>query len=434
MARLPKPFIVRKRNDSKTYQVSLNPSCGLPHRVCLEWTRRSFRDFPDDLAGHRSPKTKAAAEAAALALIRRLASKMAEGSAKRATPEDVTVGDWIEKFTRIETSPRTGVNASKNRPYSSDTVDTYRSYFAAHIAGDAFCSLKMAEIDEEDALEFVTRLSVKKLANGRPMSGSRTFAGAVTFVRMAFRAYARKNGAWGNPFQNIDPPIVNGGRRGFLPEGEMLRLFGPGVLQSAMELAVCAAMFLSGLRRAEIFALKPDCLDWNAPKITVKNAWQNFDSSKKRTLGPTKGKRERDAPFDPVLQGAIKRLWAENGRHEFVFSWGNGSTPGPAWIHFNFPRWLRRAGIETGGRKIVPHSARHSLASLLEEKGVQLRYIQDLLGHSDLKTTKGYLHSTEATIRNIGSKISDAMAGKDGLERGTPGGPDKQSASHGAAN
>jgi site-specific recombinase XerD len=48
------------------------------------------------------------------------------------------------------------------------------------------------------------------------------------------------------------------------------------------------------------------------------------------------------------------------------------------------------------------------LASLLEDKEVSLRYIQELLGHSDLKTTKKYLHSTEKTIRDIGKKITEA--------------------------
>jgi site-specific recombinase XerD len=38
-----------------------------------------------------------------------------------------------------------------------------------------------------------------------------------------------------------------------------------------------------------------------------------------------------------------------------------------------------------------------------------MRYIQDLLGHSDLKTTKIYLHSTEKTIRDIGSRIDAVM-------------------------
>ena len=409
MARLPKPFTIRKRNDSGTFQITLNVSCGLPQRVCQEWKRRSFQDLPDELARYRSPKDDKAAEPAVFALIKYLTAKQAEGSARRVATEDITVGGWIKKFTEIETSPRTGINASKNRPYSPDTVNTYRSYFAVHIKEDAFCSLKMAEVEEEDALEFMTRLSMKRLAGGKPMSGSRTFAGIVIFVRMAFKEYGKKNKRWFNPFTGIDKPVFHGRKRGSLLEDEMVRLFAPGVLESTMEFAVCATMFLSGLRRSEIFALKPECLDWRTPKIIVKNAWQNFDDKNGKVLGPPKGKREREAPFDPVLQEAIKKLWAENGKHEFVFSYPDGKTPGPSWISGHFPKWLKRAGIEIGGRVIVPHSARHTLASLLEEKGISLRYIQDMLGHADMETTKGYLHSTERTIRVIGEKISEAM-------------------------
>jgi integrase/recombinase XerD len=102
-------------------------------------------------------------------------------------------------------------------------------------------------------------------------------------------------------------------------------------------------------------------------------------------------------------------MWEENGQHEYVFCHPDGSFLKPSWIRKRFPKWLKRAGIEMGGREIVPHSARHSLASLLEAKGISLRYIQDMLGHSDLKTTKGYLHSTKETIRTIGEKISESM-------------------------
>jgi integrase/recombinase XerD len=118
-------------------------------------------------------------------------------------------------------------------------------------------------------------------------------------------------------------------------------------------------------------------------------------------------------PFDPVLQDAIKKLWEENGRHEFIFCNKDGTIPGSSWIGVHFRKWLKAANINITGRKIVPHSSRHSLASMLEERGVSIRYIQDLLGHSDLKTTRGYLHSTDATIRNIGKKITEAREGRE---------------------
>lgn len=411
MARPPKPFITPRRNDSNTFQLTLNPSCGLPNKVCLEWQRRSFQDFPDALLEYRMPRTKAAAQAGAFALIEYLKKKAEEGTAVRVRIEDITVGIWLEKFTAIETSPRTGINAAKNRPYSPATLDLYKSYYNNHIKSDSIAGLKMSEIEETDVLEFINRLSIKKLETGDVMGGTRTFAGVLGLIRMAFGNYQKKYPRWFNPFLGLDPPKIHNRARDALSEEEVLKLFMPGVLKDTMELAVCAAMFLSGLRRAEISALKPECLDWQTPKILVKNAWQKFDKSS-RVFGPTKGKRERKAPFDPVLQEAIKKLWAEYGRHEWVFSF-NGKIIGPTWVRDRFPRWLKHAGIELGGRQIVPHSSRHSLASLLEAKGVPLRYIQELLGHSDLETTKIYLHSTEQTFRDIGKKIAKARSHED---------------------
>jgi integrase len=405
--RIPKPFLTPRRKDTNTFQITLNPQCGLPERVCREWRRKSFQDFPSELAQYRYPKTKSAAEAGAFALINYLKKKQDEG-VQYIKAEDITVGKWAEKFTSMETSPRTGINAHKNRPYSPATVNCYYSYYSLHLKDDPFCKLKMADVEEDDVIEFSTRLSLKKLKKGRQMAGTRTYFGVIGFIRMVFREYQKKNKKWFNPFQYMEPPVKCRKTADALPEKEMLKLFMPGVLNDPMEIAVCAVMFLSGLRRSEIFALMPQDLDWITPKLTVRRAWQCF-GKKEKVLGPTKGKKERYAPFDPVLQEAIKKLWEENGRHEFVFSRKDGSTPGSTWISSNFPKWLKRAGIETGGRRIVPHSSRHSLASLLEARGVSIRYIQELLGPSDLETTKIYLHSTEKTIRDIGEKISESM-------------------------
>jgi len=181
---------------------------------------------------------------------------------------------------------------------------------------------------------------------------------------------------------------------------------------TAMELAVCAAIFWSGLRRSEVFALKPEDLDWHNQVINVRRTWQCFDNKYKRKLGPTKGKSNRKTLFDPILQDAIKKLWEENGQHEFVFSYKKpfrGSmTPCSSWIKHNFEKWLERAGIERKGRDIVPHSARHSLATFLLDKGVPLKHIQDLLGHAHWEVTKRYTHLMENTMKEIGKKVSSA--------------------------
>jgi integrase len=120
-----------------------------------------------------------------------------------------------------------------------------------------------------------------------------TFEKIIKFIRMAFKEYQKTHQKWHNPFRDVEPP-KNSRKvyRDALTEDEVVSLFGSGVLRDTMEPAICSAMFMSGLRRGEIFALRPEDLDWKTPKILIHRAWQNFDSVR-RELGPTKGKKER---------------------------------------------------------------------------------------------------------------------------------------------
>jgi hypothetical protein len=209
MPRTQKPFFTCKRNDSKTFLFSINyPASGLPRKVCLDWQRRSSQDFPDALAQYRNPKNKNAADVGVIALIYHLKQGLETDNARRIFLENITVGGWAQKFIGIETSLRTGRNASKNRPYSLGTLDTYKAYYNAHIKDDPFSGLLMSEVDEDGVTAFTNRLSIKKLKNGDPMVGSRAFAGTVIFLRMVFREYRRKNKRWINPFQDLDPPSL----------------------------------------------------------------------------------------------------------------------------------------------------------------------------------------------------------------------------------
>ena len=121
MAKYAKPFVIIRRKDSNTFRFSLISTCRLSERICKDWKRKSFYNLPEELFNYRNPKKKAAAQAGAFALIEYLKQKQAEGCARKVYIDDITVGNWLEKFTRIETSQRTGINASKNLPYSPDT-------------------------------------------------------------------------------------------------------------------------------------------------------------------------------------------------------------------------------------------------------------------------------------------------------------------------
>jgi len=279
--------------------------------------------------------------------------------------------------------------------------------------------LPMAEVETSDALAFINRMGRRELGgyyyknwDEKPkMAGTESFVKLIKFVRMTFSEYAWQHQQWHNPFQYIKPPKdIEYQERDSLLDDEVLKLFEPGVLNDSMEVAVCAAMFLAGLRRGEVFALKPEDLNWQNQRITVCRAWQNF-TYKSRVMGPTKSKRTRRLYFDKFLQGAIKKLWEENGQHDFVFAFPDGTTPGPSWIKGRLKKWIARAEIELNDRNITPHSSRHSIATILIDRGVPLKHVQDFLGHLTYKTTRKYLHTTEKTLRDIGSKMDTFIEG-----------------------
>ena len=71
-----------------------------------------------------------------------------------------------------------------------------------------------------------------------------------------------------------------------------------------------------------------------------------------------------------------------------------------------------KAGI---AKTVTFHSLRHSFATHLLEKGVAINYIQELLGHFNIKTTARYLHVTKDKLVNILSPLDDLWKDSDGI-------------------
>jgi site-specific recombinase XerD len=60
-------------------------------------------------------------------------------------------------------------------------------------------------------------------------------------------------------------------------------------------------------------------------------------------------------------------------------------------------------------KEVGVHSLRHSFATHLLDKGTDIRFIKDLLGHFDIRTTERYLHVSKQNLVNIISPLDDLM-------------------------
>jgi hypothetical protein len=162
MARIPKPYIVKKREDSQTFALTLTESSGLPRSVYSSWNRRSFTHFPDVLALYRRPSSKTLAERGAMALIGYL-KKETDPRKTELPSDDPLVGDWIRKFTTLEGNPRSARITGKNRPYSPKTIVNYQGVYRCYLQKDPLLRCRMNSLEQTDMLEFMSRIGEIKI-------------------------------------------------------------------------------------------------------------------------------------------------------------------------------------------------------------------------------------------------------------------------------
>ena len=153
------------------------------------------------------------------------------------------------------------------------------------------------------------------------------------------------------------------------------------------DIAVLEILFATGARVAEICSLRDEDVDLRRGRVKI--------------LG--KGGRERILQLcDDEVLGAVKdyrTLWQEEIEENGYFF---HSRLGARLSEQSVRTVLRRYAKESGmGEKVTPHMLRHSVATLLLEEGVDIRYIQSLLGHTSIMTTQIYTTVQEGHQRRI---------------------------------
>jgi len=181
-----------------------------------------------------------------------------------------------------------------------------------------------------------------------------------------------------------------------LSQDEVARLIDAAL--TPVHRAILMTLYATGLRRAELTRLQVADIDTERMVIHV--------------LGG-KGRKDRDVMLSPKLLDELRLYW--RGLKHKPRTW---LFPGGRWhnqierpisdkvVWYACEQAARRAGIE---KAVHPHTLRHCFATHLLEAGVDLRTIQLLMGHSDLKATTVYLHLSRRHLQATSSPL-DALS------------------------
>ena len=146
-------------------------------------------------------------------------------------------------------------------------------------------------------------------------------------------------------------------------------------------------LYACGLRRSELLNLTIPDIDSSRFLLRIRNS---------------KGRKDRNVPLPEKLVESLRSYYKVYRPVHFLFEGQAGA--GSQWSAKSLEQVLRLAVDKSGlQRHVNLHMLRHSYATHQLEAGVNLRYIQEILGHSSPLTTQIYTHVTQDAVRKISS-------------------------------
>lgn len=309
------------------------------------------------------------------------------------------------------------INNVRNGKHTPATVAFYE-YMSADIISYYGEHIRVNEFDREDIEKYEAFLRTKATTKKGDKLSETSVRRHLETLRNVLR-YARKNKYIAEDvFENypIETKSDAAETVDYLSEAEIYTLFERLETADIFWQAYIRIALSCGLRRGEELALTWADVDMEDKHIVVrKNVTVAVSESKGYNIGATKGKQQRTVYFTDAVKNVLEKLH-ERQREKYgklpVNSFIFCSTKDPTCpLYPTTPTtWLRRFEKRNGLRELSPHDLRHSAGVLAKMAGADLKDIQTMLGHRDLKTTaKFYLAADEKALRKTASGIDSII-------------------------
>ena len=294
----------------------------------------------------------------------------------------VTKQDTTEKNKR-DYSHRKNIQLPKGylellhqKRYSESTIKTYSAYLKDFMHYSSRQPLENIQINEIN--EYILMLIEKERISG---SEQNQRINAIKF-------YYEKVLGREKLYFGIERPKQTNHLPKILSKAEVSQILKHST--NLKHRCILSLIYSAGLRRSELIHLKITDILSDRLQIRISDA---------------KGNKDRYSLFSKKLLNELRVYFKEYRPKHWLFE---GSLAGKPYSATSITKILNYASIKAGiKRRVTPHMLRHSFATHLLEQGVDLRYIQELLGHSSTKTTEIYTHVSNKNIAQIKNPLDD---------------------------
>ena len=265
------------------------------------------------------------------------------------------------------------------RNYSPRTVKAYRSCLRSFVK--YFAPRHPRDLTQTDVREYLLHLIGEK--NLAAATVNQVF-NALRFLYVELYKMPFTIGNIPRPKKEKQLPVV-------LSQEEVVKILD--AVENLKHKTLLMLIYSAGLRVGEAVRLKIEDIDSQRRLIYLKGA---------------KGKKDRYTILSDVALGSLRKYYKEYKPKDYLFEGAEGRRHlSERSVQNVFGRAVKVAGIR---KQVTVHSLRHSFATHLLESGVDLRYIQELLGHSSSKTTEIYTHVSQKTLGKIVSPLDTAVS------------------------
>ena len=258
--------------------------------------------------------------------------------------------------------------------YSLSTINSYTFCFEKFL--DHFKGQEINSLTKDQITEFLYQESQKGLSSGY----QNQIINAIKFYYE--KVLKRKKEYYDIPRAKRPQklPVV-------FSEEEIIALLNE--IKNLKHKAILYLIYSGGLRISEAVKMKIADIDSTRNLILIRGG---------------KGKKDRTTLLSQKLLHLLREYYKEYKPKDYLFEGETGGQYSVKSIQNVFNRALENSGIK---KKATVHSLRHSFATHLLERGTDLRYIQDLLGHNSSRTTEIYTHITKKGKDKIASPLDN---------------------------